>query len=167
MDTVKRWLILGGLLAITLWLVWSTPGLENDIAIVEPARQAKADTSQTIPPTLNRDFMLVQREGLDEDSYDLFELPDQVQAKPIQSVRPVVLPRIKPSTPPFPFTYIGKLTEEGVTKVFLLQDQSLLILREGDKVGSNYQLKAITEKQLRWKYLPLNTTQNMSIGKAP
>jgi len=168
-EILKRWLVLGGLLALTVWLVLNVPESENDLVIINPVssskHQLKLDRS-TLPVEAKKDsqISLVQRLPITGKSVDLFGLEQEI--KPKNKVKPIIRPKPIAKAPALPFTYVGKLVENNTVKVFLLEDQRLHIVKKGEKIGENYQLKNVSDQQISWLYLPLNITQKMSIGKA-
>ncbi|NQZ53775.1 MAG: hypothetical protein HRT93_05920 [Piscirickettsiaceae bacterium] len=174
-ETIKRWVILASLLLLTLWLVWNTPQSDSDTVIVKPtliAEKISVAQAKSLRDDIKNDnvLALLQRQSFKGKSVDLFDTPvnKQQQIKKMSNIKPVVKPVAKrPTAPPLPFKYIGKLIENDVIKVFLLQGEALHIVSEGDIVDKHYQLKDIDGEQLRWLYLPLNITQNMNIGKTP
>lgn len=175
-ETIKRWLILSGLLAITIWLALNVPEPKKELVGVNSVRTATQSDNIERRVTMNNAkseqealFSLIQRPSLSEKTIDLFGYQQQKQSekliKPI--IKPIIQASAKPKAPSLPFSYIGKMVEGNVTKVFLLEGQALHIVSKGDKVGEYYQLKHVGDQQLSWLYLPLNITQQMSIGKAP
>lgn len=166
-ETLKRWLILGGLLALTIWLVWTLPEIKNNsvLAVVNPTRTATShDEGQN--NKLDYVFELKQRTPSSGNEFDVFGTQVKQtnhKTKLIAKASPV----LKPTIPRLPFSYVGKLVENGVVKVFLMQGDALHIVKSGDKMGLKYQIKEVTEQQVTFLYLPLNITQTMSIGKAP
>ena len=170
-ETSKRWLIFGGLLALTLWLVWNAPAPESDVVTVSPVMTRHLG-DQTMNNTVsdaqseNR-LSLKPRESINGKEFDLFAT--HLEKRPKRIIKSIIKPveNHKPKAPSLPFTYIGKLIEGQEVKVFLMNGQALYIVSEGDKVGDDYQLTHVDDKQLSWLYLPLNIAQQMSIGKAP
>ncbi len=171
-QTTKRWLLLGSLLLLTLWLVWNTPEVDSNALIVKPmVRAADANKSANTNHSLKYedDLQLAQRLPFEGKAIDLFGtgIKQQTARKPVK-VKPIVKPLPKRViAPALPFKYIGKLIEGDVVKIFLLKGEALHIVSEGDTVDKHYQLKHVGEQQLSWLYLPLNITQKMSIGQTP
>jgi len=169
-ETLKRWLVLGGLLLLTIWLVLNAPVSENDseVVAVNPSRSSKLAamvSPKVMPENIGDELALKHRIKNDEKIVDIFGTQQKVI---IVNTQPVikVKPQIKLTAPRLPFKYIGKLVENNVTKLFLMEGEALHIVSEGDRVGSNYQLNKVEDKQISLLYLPLKITQTMSIGKA-
>jgi len=172
-NTSKRWLILGGLSALTFWLVWNAPEPEVNVVTVKPntAKHSSRKVVMSDVPQMETEstkkILLKQRESINGKSIDLFAIHRKQQPK--RNIKPIIKPvaNKKPTAPPLPFTYIGKLMEGKEIKIFLMNGQALHIVSEGDKVGQDYQLTHVGDEQLSWLYLPLSIAQKMSIGKAP
>jgi hypothetical protein len=84
---------------------------------------------------------------------------------------PPVIPTLKEEEPPkpvaprLPFTYMGRIQEEGGKPlVFLIQGKEAIAVGVGDAVDSNYRLESISPTELVFTYLPLGVRQNMIIG---
>jgi hypothetical protein len=69
-----------------------------------------------------------------------------------------------PQAPPLPFTYMGKLIEEGRIVVFLTQGERNHIVRQGDTIDGTYRVDAVTERHLSLTYLPLKQKQELAFG---
>lgn len=174
-ETTKRWLVLGSVLILTLYLAWNLPesDTDTDVVILNPVIDARQSYNhKTMSKSLSIEsvnlFSLVSRKPLDGTvTFNLFgpQIKNQVKNTVKQIEKPMLSTKLQ--APQLPFKYIGKLVEGGVVKVFLLEGQALHIMSKGDKIDDRYQLQQVNEQQLSWLYLPLNITQNMSIGKIP
>ena len=69
-----------------------------------------------------------------------------------------------PQAPPLPFTYLGKLVEEGETIVFLTKQDRNYILHRGDTLDGVYGVETIEEERLVLNYLPLGIRQTLSFS---
>jgi hypothetical protein len=76
-------------------------------------------------------------------------------------------PASRPTAPPVPFTYMGKLRSGADTAVFLTQGDRNLVLREGDTVDSIYRVEHIADSAITLIYLPLNERQTVPVGETP
>jgi len=165
---VKR-VILALLLVVTIGLVINAPEPEV-IAAVKPAKarlDVKSVKKHDAENLLFTESLPMRVESTNE-SYDIFAYQTSKKERSIALPKPVkpisVKPR-KPTAPRLPFEYIGMLQEGNDTKVFLMKDEALHIVTEGDKIEGRYQLKSVSNSELRFIYLPLNTTQTLSIEK--
>lgn len=106
-------------------------------------------------------YQLTKRSSATEEMIDLFAAPASFTQ--IENTAPAT-----PLTvPPPPFVYIGKMIENGQAKVFLQEGETLYGVKRGDKLGSAYQVLAITNDQIRLLYRPMNLTQTVNIGNTP
>lgn len=160
----RKALLFAGL-AITLILVFSTENEETQ-APGEPPRAATTTRRATAPqpsaplPTLNTASLA--RETLDSDAVDIFRPKSWYIAPP----PPKPVPPPPPSAPPLPFTYLGRIEEGDVTKVFVARQGSNYSVRKGDVIDSTYRVDEITPGAITFTYLPLNTRQTLPIGGA-
>ena len=163
---VKR-AILGLLLLVTLWLVINAPEPEV-VAAVKPVK-AVSSTKRAVDTKSETELFtkaLPARDSSSSDSYDIFAYQAEKKARPViapKPVKPITTKPRKPTAPRLPFEYIGMLQQGQQTKVFLMKQQALHIVTEGDKIDGDYQLKSVTNDELRFIYLPLNATQTLSI----
>lgn len=79
---------------------------------------------------------------------------------------PKPLPPAPPTAPPLPFTFLGKLLEEGKITVFLTKQDRNYVIKAGDVIDGTYRVDAIQPSTLSLTYLPLDIKQSMSIGDA-
>jgi hypothetical protein len=78
----------------------------------------------------------------------------------VASEKPVVHAPAKPTAPPLPFQYFGRLTEKGKTEVFVLHGAELLTISAGQKIG-DYRVDAVSDSRIAFTYLPLKTKQTL------
>jgi hypothetical protein len=71
-----------------------------------------------------------------------------------------------PSAPPLPFVYIGKVTQDGKTEVYVTRDDNLISIAKGQKIDREYRVDAISESSIRFIYLPLKTIQSLELPEA-
>jgi hypothetical protein len=70
----------------------------------------------------------------------------------------------KPVAPALPFQYLGKLIEDGETRVFLNHQGKHLIAKVGDVINGTYRVEGISGGQMTLLYQPLKEKQVLSIG---
>ena len=76
---------------------------------------------------------------------------------------PGVPPRAaKPSAPPLPFRYLGKMIEDGSLHVFLARGDESLSVKAGTRIGE-YRVDKITDREVVFTYLPLKTQQKLPL----
>jgi hypothetical protein len=70
-----------------------------------------------------------------------------------------------PSAPPLPFEYIGRYEQENVaTLFFLVKDDRVYDVKLGDIIEDTYSVDKISNGQLMFTYLPLNSSQGLRLG---
>ncbi|MDT4855379.1 hypothetical protein FQZ97_897310 [compost metagenome] len=76
-------------------------------------------------------------------------------------------PPPKPTAPPLPFKFIGKMDDRQALQVFLLHGEQVLVVREGDLIDKTYKVKRIDAERMTLVYLPLDIAQTLVVGSAP
>ena len=69
-----------------------------------------------------------------------------------------------PQAPPLPFAYIGRLSEDRDTTVFLALGDRNLVVKPGDTIDNTYKLEEISDSAVVLTYLPLGQRQALPIG---
>lgn len=69
-----------------------------------------------------------------------------------------------PTAPPLPFTYLGRFRDEGKAVIFLVKDDRVLTVKEGDIIEGNYRVDGIVGSRLDLTYQPLAIKQTLNIG---
>ena len=138
-----------------------------DIAL--SLRKVSASAPHTPLPTLQLDRMV--RADMVEPKRDPFAGRSWYVPPPPPSLPPVVtgLQEVAaaPSVPGLPFSYMGRIQEEGERAVvYLTQGSQVYSVSEGERIDDSYQLKKITSSQLVFVYLPLNVKQTLEVGGA-
>ena len=88
--------------------------------------------------------------------------PAAAAAAPLASA-----PVAAPAAPALPFSYIGRQMpggQGGQTEVFLAQGDKVHVVRVHSLLDNTYRVDAISSTAVSFTYLPLNTTQLLSIG---
>ena len=73
-------------------------------------------------------------------------------------------PPPKPVAPPFPYSYMGGLTEDGVRTAFFNKGERVLPVKAGDTVDGSYRVDQLNEQQMQLTYLPLDQRLSVTIG---
>lgn len=76
----------------------------------------------------------------------------------------VASPPPQPVAPPFPYAYMGGLSEDGVRTSFFMQGDRVLPVKAGDTIDATYRIDQMTDKQMTLTYLPLNETLVVALG---
>ncbi|MEO8417876.1 MAG: hypothetical protein ABI475_04040 [Methylophilaceae bacterium] len=166
-TALKRWLVLGGLLGLTLYLAWSSPEPETQsMATVNPTRATAAVSGLRMasqPARQEWDFRFTPREAVGGEVVDLFA--PAVVERPPEVAETVELP---PQAPALPFTLVGRIIEGDGIKVFLQANNDVLYsVKVGDIFAQQYKLVGAEGGKISLLYLPLNITQTMPYGETP
>jgi hypothetical protein len=80
----------------------------------------------------------------------------------VRQAAAVVNAPAKPTAPPLPFQYFGRLTEKGKTEVFVMRGDDLLSIAAGQTLGE-YRVDQVSESRINFTYLPLKTKQSLDL----
>ncbi|HEY1287954.1 MAG TPA: hypothetical protein VGF58_06470 [Burkholderiales bacterium] len=64
--------------------------------------------------------------------------------------------------PPLPFTYIGWVSQDGKTDVYVQRGEELISIEAGQMIEPDYRVDAITEESIRFTYLPMKKRQELA-----
>jgi hypothetical protein len=148
-------------LAIILGLVAAASvvaGREKPALEVVPAEPAAAATAP-----LALDLGKLRRADAGAPQSDPFA--PRSFAAPRERGERAALPQA-PSAPPLPFSYFGRLTENGSTEVFVMRGDELISIAAGRNIDAEYRVEAITPSAIRFTYLPLKTRQTLELDEA-
>lgn len=71
----------------------------------------------------------------------------------------------RPTAPPLPFGYLGRMLEDdGHVVVYLTQGTRVYSVSQGDTLDGIYRLESVASNQLVLTYLPLDTKQILNTG---
>jgi hypothetical protein len=87
-------------------------------------------------------------------------------APPVQRAAAAAAAPEAPSAPPLPFSYLGRITQDGKTEVFVLRGEDLIGIAAGRKIDDQYRVDAISESSISFTYLPLKMQQSLELGEA-
>lgn len=68
-----------------------------------------------------------------------------------------------PTVPPLPFRYLGRLTQDGKTEVYLMRGDDLISIAAGQKIDAEYRVERISDTSISFTYLPLKTAQSLDL----
>lgn len=71
-----------------------------------------------------------------------------------------------PVSPPLPFVFLGKLDDSQRLRVFLLRGENIFTVSVGDVIEGTYRVERISGTEMTLVYLPLNSTQSLSVGSS-
>jgi hypothetical protein len=160
MNSGARRLLWGLAIAGTLVAVAWVDSIDEEVAAPGPERRGgerKAGDKAT-PPVLRLEAL--DARGLDAPKGDLFAARSWYVAPPPP-------PAPKPSAPALPFTYAGRMVEDGAATVFLSARDRNHAVRSGDVIDQQWRVDAIGATTMTLTYLPLNLAQTLNLGAAP
>lgn len=74
-------------------------------------------------------------------------------------------PPSPPTAPTLPFRYLGMLSEDGVTRVFLAHQNRNIIVAVGDEISGVYSVEKIGEANVEFIYKPLGERQVLGFAR--
>lgn len=168
MPPRTRWLLLGIALALTLVAARLVGREDEGPPPAAPAPRTLGTASERPSDRVEIDLdRLAARKGVAPASDPFRALTWQsVAQEEARKNAPPPPPPPPPQAPPLPFTYMGKLIEEGRIVVFLTQGDRNHIVRQGDTIDGTYRVDAVTEQRLALTYLPLKQKQELALGGA-
>ena len=186
----QRWMIIGSLLALTLFAMYlvqepaeeSLPQ-ENSIKESSPTKTGQEKRSEEVTfankqpsqfaikvaeeaisvlPDLTQKHVFVEDKA--KKTQDLFKGHAwYVPSPPPKPVPVKVEPPPPPAAPPVPFFYMGKLEQAPqATQVFLTANNKVLSVSVGKNVDTLWRLDKEEANSLTFTYLPLGLTQVLS-----
>jgi hypothetical protein len=175
LGTRSRWAVYGVALVATLAAVRWAGG--QDDSVVKPQREERSTARTEATPRSDTaarealpalDLSALSARTAAASERDLFPALNWEQKAREEEVRrnppPKPAPPPPPQAPPLPFTYMGKLVEEGRATVFLVQGDRNLIVREGETVAGGWRVDKIGEQSMTLTYVQLDQQQTLSFA---
>jgi hypothetical protein len=140
------------------------PNHDKPVEIVEMATTHTSKTSRiTDAAKPVQTVALNPREWLvEKDAPDLFYVKPKVIEAPIYAnyaPKSVIMEPPQPVAPPLPFTYLGKMTEEGKITVYIAKSGRNYVLKGGEVIDGMYAVQSIDAQKIIFNYIPLKTEQ--------
>lgn len=135
--------VAGGFAAATAVALVDERGAQEIVLPTRSAEPARADLpvrSQAAAP--HAPLTLARAPIAVDPGADLFP-PPPAPPRPVASEAPQVTARPRPQAPPFTYSYVGRMEEDGVTSLLLARGDELLILGRGDKIDGGFRLDRI------------------------
>lgn len=83
---------------------------------------------------------------------------------PAPPPKPPPPPAPKPVAPPFPYSYMGGLSEDGVRTAFFNKGERVLPVKAGDTIDGTYRVEQINDQQMQVTYIPLDQAISIPFG---
>ena len=166
MQLIKQygvWLALGLTLIASFWVTQQENVAPDTVVLVQQKDSADKATSSnrrsTADTLLTSSTNVYQRTVIEDIPQNLFT----VFASP-QDSSPDDMTDTGPQMPANPFTYEGKLLDDGNLIVFLTDGVKNHSVQVGDVLDDVWQIQSIHPPELTLKYIPLKTEIQMQIG---
>lgn len=176
MTPKQRWIILGSLLSATLvagYLVDDEVAPETSKRKGSAARQSApsspADSRRAGPRERTTGLAVAPLSFPEPAPLDEHQMAaGETRIDPFRNknwyVAPPPPPAPRPTAPPLPFKYLGKLNEDGEIRVFLSHQGKHIIARVGDVINGSYSVEEISGGRMTLLYQPLKEIQMLAIG---
>ena len=125
-----------------------------------PSHQASAASPQTLRVDRLSD-RVPRPEAAASDTPPLFAVQSW-QPPPPPSPPPE--PPAEPQLPPFPYAYIGGLSDDNGRTAFFIRGDRVLPVRAGETVDGSFRVDHLDETSMSLTYLPLNKTLQVPLG---
>lgn len=159
----QRGMILGGVLVLTLLaVVWVEDEGGGEVQVVAAKEDRGGGTPGPAPAAMPEVLALegLKRQLPEDKPEDVFGAKSWYVPPP----PPKPLPPPPPAPPPMPFTYMGRMVEEGKTTVFLTRQDRSYAIKAGDTIDGTYRVDSIEVSGVTFTYLPLNMQQTLAMG---
>lgn len=70
------------------------------------------------------------------------------------------------AAPPMPYRFVGHLTRDGAVEHFLMKDDAVLPVKEGETVDGAYRVEAVAADEITLLYVPLGIVSRLSLASA-
>lgn len=165
----RQALLYGGLLATALAAIFAPPPDDSETqpeGIVAPISNNAAEPIAKTPssPVVASALLPQPRTALEDRPRDLFHIEPPPQPVAARASSEAMAPPPKPMAPPLPYTYMGKVVDQGQLSVFLTRNGKPYVARPGDVLDGQYRVDAINPPVLELTYLPLEQKQTLNIG---
>jgi hypothetical protein len=134
----------------------------RDEAPVNEAPADDAGRATALQNPLVRTDRLQARQGVRAEPIgDLFASKSW-QPPPPKPLPPPLPP--PPRAPPFPYTYLGGMSDEGKLTAYFGAGERVIVARAGDVINGAYRVDSLAAGQMQLTYLPLNQQLVIPIG---
>ncbi|HJV26888.1 MAG TPA: hypothetical protein VJ673_14465 [Aromatoleum sp.] len=169
-----RQLVLGiGLVATAAATWWVSQDKEADTDVVPEPRTQRSRAADAAPASSGKTGTAPPTEARAADRYAALGVarapwPDVAEelARGVNFAPPARSapsgPPPAPTAPPLPYRFVGAIEDAQGKAVFLLDGNQVRLVREGEKLGSQYRVERITSTNIEMTYLPLGLKQTLS-----
>jgi hypothetical protein len=157
---------------LTLGLIYFAPK-DGSADISEPAKSKAisgvAQKIAVISPAGNQRLEIASRgdEGgriANKQTQKLFVSTDWVVPPPPPKPAPPPPPPPPPTAPAMPYVFMGRFEQDSTNLIILSRGNRVINAAPGDILEKTYRVDSIDSNKVTMTYLPLGTTQFISIG---
>lgn len=168
MQIVKQywvWMMLALTVLASIWVQQQEDATEEVLVVTTSTRKPEADSHVMPQRTLtvasqNISYAVATREEITDTPINIFTPYSAENDVASDEAEPL------PQAPANPYTYAGKLMEDGSFIVFLTDGVQNHAVRTGDVINTNWRIQSINSPELTLEYMPLGVTTKMQIGAA-
>jgi hypothetical protein len=161
---VRRWgaplaYVAGGFVAATAVALVEERGQHE---IVQPTRSPEPARALAPADGPHAPLALARAPIAIEPVADLFPPPAAPPSPPMPHGAPAAA-RPKPQAPPFAYSYLGRMEENGVTRLLLARGDALLIVGLGEKIEGGFRLDRLDDDSITVSHPATGTKRTLSI----
>ena len=169
-NQTKLWIVAAA--GLTLGLIYFAPK-DGGSDISEPAKSktisALPQKTSAISSVGNQQLELASRgdEGgriANKQTEKLFASTDWVVPPPPPKPAPPPPPPPPPTAPAMPYVFMGRFEQDSTNLIILSRGNRVINAAQGDILEKTYRVDSIDSNKVTMTYLPLGTTQFISIG---
>ena len=136
----------------------------GEVVVPAVGKASRREAAQPALPVLQLDKLV--RADANEPEQDPFAGKSWYVPPPPPPQPEAVQEAPRPTAPPLPFGYMGRMQEEdGQALVYLTQGTRAYSVSQGDTIDGTYRVDSISPSAVTLVYLPLNIKQNLNIGR--
>jgi hypothetical protein len=168
MHNRRRLLVFGSALVLTISAAAWVSETPEDVAVVAPVARKTSGPKEAAGKSLPGSAAGLLLDKLARTPTMVGDLnPFNAKSWYVPPPPPPLALPPKPTAPPLPFTYMGKLEDEGGRWIiYLAKGEQSYVVKKGETFDSVYRLDGMENGNLVIQYLPLSTKQLLPIGGA-
>jgi hypothetical protein len=162
MRSIKCWVVAAGWLATGIAV--PQPSIDPEIEALDEQPHA---STQRITPTASvpaAALELPSRAASAHRPDNLFAAHSWYVPPPAPAPQPLE-PVAEPTAPPLPFAFMGTMKQGNTVVYFLARGERAYDAKVGDVIDDTYRIDGVSNGQLVFTYLPLESRQGLQIGE--
>jgi len=153
---MRRLLLVLAAVAAGAWILLDSGTPRDPVA---HGREAAARAADFAPQAPRAPEALPPRAPLPETAADPFLAPSRGAPHPARPQVAAAAP-----VPPLPFRFVGRVTQQGATQVYVARGAKLLEVRQGDVIDGEYRVDALDPGAIAFVHLRSGTRQVMPLS---